>query len=62
MSFADGRLFFFARSYREGICFSGRLKPARHLLFYLQFAGGFLAVALRNPQTASGLGTLPGSS
>ena len=33
MSIADGRLFFFARSCREGTGFSGRLMPAGHLLF-----------------------------
>ena len=34
MSFADGRLFFFARSCREGTGCSGRLMPAGHLLFW----------------------------
>ena len=43
LSVADGRLFFFVRSYRGGTGFFGRLMPARHLLFYLRFAGGFLA-------------------
>ena len=33
MSFADGRLFFFARSCRGGTGFPGRLMPAGHLLF-----------------------------
>ena len=33
MSVANGRLFFFARSCREGTGFSGRLMPAGHLLF-----------------------------
>ena len=52
----------FARLCREGIGFSGRLMPAGHLLFYLRFAGGFLALPRHSPQAAFGLGTLLGSS
>ncbi len=34
MSFADGRLCFFARLCCEDLGFSGRLMPAGHLLFW----------------------------
>ena len=43
MSVADGRLFFLRPLMSRGTGCSGRLMPAGHLLFYLRFAGGFLA-------------------
>ena len=49
MSVADGRLFFFARSCREGTGGAVRLMPAGHLLFYLRFADGFLALPSHSP-------------
>ena len=55
-----------------GVCFSLPAHAAGHrllrtpstgrLLFYLRFAGGFLALPRHSPQTASGLGTPLGSS
>ena len=59
MSFADRRLFFSYPLMPRGTGCVGRLMPAGHLLFYLRFAGGFLAKVRKRPL---GLGTLFGSS